>query len=205
MELNRRRFLSAFAVGATGLALTRPAFAPPAFAAVRSGETPALLPEAIAALQSHAGRVAERDVIGIVDFSSPSKAIRFDIVDVVGGRILSRHLVAHGSGSDPANSGWAQRFSNVPGSNASSAGSFLTDRAYVGKHGRSRRLIGLDADNNRALERNIVIHGASYVNADRAENAGRIGRSQGCFAVSTGEIGEVLERLGPGRLLYAAR
>lgn len=131
--------------------------------------------------------------------------MRFDIVDVVGGRILGRHLVSHGKGSDPANSGWVQRFSNTPGSNASSPGSFLTGQTYYGRHGRSRRLVGLDADNSRALERNIVIHGASYVNPDMAENAGRIGRSQGCFAVSTSEIGHVLELLGPGRLLFAAR
>ena len=128
-----------------------------------------------------------------------------EIVDIAGGRVLSRHLVAHGSGSDPANSGWVQRFSNVPGSNASSPGSFLTGQAYSGKHGRSRRLIGLDPENSLALPRNIVIHGARYVSHSAASNAGRIGRSQGCFAVPTSEIDEVLELLGPGRLLYAAK
>lgn len=206
MNFDRRRFLGAIVAGSAGAILAPPAFAPTAaFAAVRSGETPALLPEAMAAMQAHAGRIENRDVIGIVDFSSPSRATRLDIVDVVGGRILGRHLVAHGSGSDPANSGWVQRFSNQPGSNASSPGSFITGQLYSGKHGRSRRLLGLDQGNNRALERNIVIHGAHYVTPDMAENAGRIGRSQGCFAVSTSEIGQVLEMLGPGRLLYAAK
>jgi hypothetical protein len=206
MNFDRRRFLGAIVAGTAGAVLAPPAFGPTAaFAAVRSGETPALLPEAMAALQAHAASIPHRNVIGIVDFSSPSRAMRFDIVDVVGGRILGRHLVSHGRGSDPANSGWVQRFSNTPGSNASSSGSFLTGQVYYGRHGRSRRLIGLDAKNNRALERNIVIHGASYVSPDMAENAGRIGRSQGCFAVSTREIGQVLELLGPGRLLFAAR
>lgn len=206
MTIDRRRFLGAIVAGSAGVVLAPPAFAPTAaFAAVRSGETPPLLPEAMAALQNHTARIEHRDVIGIVDFSSPSRAIRFDIVDVVGGRILGRHLVAHGSGSDPANSGWLQRFSNQLGSNASSSGSFLTAEQYSGKHGRSRRLMGLDVANSRARERNIVIHGASYVTADMAENAGRIGRSQGCFAVSTSEISQVLELLGPGRLLYATK
>lgn len=159
----------------------------------------------MAALQSHARSIPNRDVIGIVDFSSPSRAVRFDIVDVVGGRVMSRHLVAHGSGSDPANSGWVQRFSNVPGSNASSPGSFVTGQTYYGKHGRSRRLIGLDPENNLALPRAIVIHGASYVNHGMANNAGRIGRSQGCFAVANSDIDKVLELLGPGRLLFAAK
>ena len=71
--------------------------------------------------------------------------------------------VAHGRGSDPANSGWAEHFSNRPGSNASSQGSFLTGDTYVGKHGRSRRLHGLDPQNNLAASRGIVIHSASYV------------------------------------------
>jgi hypothetical protein len=37
-----------------------------------------------------------------------------------------------------------------------------------------------------------------------AESAqGRIGRSQGCFAVADEVIRDVLERLGPGRLVFA--
>lgn len=200
MNFDRRGFLGAIAAGTASLAV-----APRVFAAVHSGETPARLPQAMAALQSHARSIPNRDVIGIVDFSSPSRAVRFDIVDVVGGRVMSRHLVAHGSGSDPANSGWVQRFSNVPGSNASSPGSFVTGQTYYGKHGRSRRLIGLDPENNLALPRAIVIHGASYVNHGMANNAGRIGRSQGCFAVANSDIDKVLELLGPGRLLFAAK
>jgi len=121
MNFDRRRLLGAIVAGSAGLALSKPAFAPSAFAAVHSGEGPALLPRAMAALQSNAHAVAHRDVVGIVDFSSPSRAMRFDIVDVVGGRVISRHLVAHGSGSDPANSGWVLRLSNAMGSNASCA------------------------------------------------------------------------------------
>ena len=200
MNFDRRRFLGAMIAGSAGVAI-----APRAFAAAAAGETPALLPRAMAALEAHSRSIQHRDVLGIVNFSSASRAIRFEIVDIAGGRVLSRHLVAHGSGSDPANSGWVQRFSNVPGSNASSPGSFLTGQAYSGKHGRSRRLIGLDPENSLALPRNIVIHGARYVSHSAASNAGRIGRSQGCFAVPTSEIDEVLELLGPGRLLYAAK
>lgn len=200
MNFDRRRFLGSFVAGAAGIAV-----APRAFATAFTGYTPALLPRAMAALQYHAHSIPNRDVIGLVDFSSPSRDARFEIVDVLSGRVISRHLVAHGSGSDPANSGWLQRFSNVPGSNASSPGSFLTGQTYYGRHGRSHRLIGLDPENSLALPRNIVIHGASYVNHDMANNAGRIGRSQGCFAVSRSEIDHVLEMLGPGRLLFASK
>jgi hypothetical protein len=115
------------------------------------------------------------------------------------------HRVAHGRGSDPENSGWAKRFSNRPGSNASSEGAFLTGETYIGKHGRSRRLQGLDPENCNAQERGIVIHQASYVDKTMAENQGRIGRSEGCFAISSADIYEVLTRLPPGTLLFAGR
>lgn len=164
-----------------------------------------LLPQALAALGRHNARITARDRIGIVDFSVPSRTPRFYIVDLAGGAGSVPLLVAHGKGSDPANRGWVEHLSNRPGSDASCSGSFVTGEIYRGKHGRSRRLAGLDPENNRAQERGIVIHAADYVGRALAEAQGRIGRSQGCFAVSPGSITEVLERLGPGRLLFAAR
>jgi hypothetical protein len=73
----------------------------------------------------------------------------------------------------------------------------------MGKHGRSRKLVGLEPANNMAAYRGIVIHAASYVDEDQARAQGRIGRSQGCFAVSYSDLSEVLGRLGSGRLLFA--
>jgi hypothetical protein len=121
------------------------------------------------------------------------------------GLIIADYLVAHGRGSDPTDTGFLQRFSNRPGSNATSEGSFLVGDTYRGKHGRSRRLEGLDHENSLALERAIVIHGANYVSRDMARSSGRVGRSQGCFAVSHAEIGEVLTLLEPGMLLVSAK
>ncbi len=166
---------------------------------------PALLPRALAALDAHRGRIADRNIVGLVDFSVPSRLPRLHIVDIAGGRVVSSHLVAHGRGSDPANTGLAERFSNRMGSEASSNGSFVVGDTYMGKHGRSRRLVGLDPENDQAEPRGIVIHSAPYVCADFAAQYGRVGRSEGCFAVSSSEISSVLELLGPGRLLYAAR
>lgn len=168
-------------------------------------EVSPIVAEALAALDRHAGQVAHRDRIGVVDFSLPSSEPRFYIVDVASGRIERSLLVAHGSGSDPAGTGTVQRFSNAPGSNASSQGAYLTANAYVGQHGPSRRLVGLDATNDRALDRAIVIHGADYVDPALIPRQGRIGRSQGCFAFEPGEVATVLELLGEGRLIYAGR
>ena len=168
----------------------------------RSGILP-LVPRALAALDRHGAVIAVRDKIGIVDFSQPSREARFHIVDLAGGTVSAPLLVAHGKGSDPANRGIAEHFSNQMGSDASSRGSYVTGEIYYGKHGRSRRLIGLDPENDRAMERGIVIHAASYVDPSLVAVQGRIGRSQGCFAVNPSVIAQVLEQLGPGRLLFA--
>ena len=197
MKINRRHFLGAVAAGSAGLVVPR------THATVRLGEPPAMLAQARSALDRHGAAIRHRDILGMVDFSLPSGEPRFHLVDIAGGRIEKTWLVAHGRGSDPGNSGFLERFSNTPGSNASSRGSFLTGGLYAGKHGRSRKISGLDAENSMAAPRAIVIHGADYVDPRMALERGRVGRSQGCFAVSQAEIAEVLARLGEGRLLFA--
>lgn len=160
-----------------------------------------LMRRALAALEQHGEKIPVRDRIGLIDFSLPSRLPRLHIVNLENGATQSL-LVAHGKGSDPDHSGWLETFSNVPGSEASSAGAYLTGGDYTGKHGRSRRLAGLDPRNDNAEARAIVIHGAWYVSPDMAEK-GKLGRSQGCFAVDEKHIEMALDRLGPGRLIYA--
>ena len=165
---------------------------------------PALLREALAALQRNQSRFAYRDRIAIADFNASSSTPRFHLVDLASGATTTL-LVAHGSGSDPEHTGWLHRFSNAEGSNASCNGAFLTSDYYVGKHGRSQRLIGLDPTNNNALDRAIVIHAAWYANPDMIPTHGQLGRSQGCFTVGESDLDRVFARLGPGRMLYSAK
>lgn len=157
-----------------------------------------------AALAQVGGRVGHGDVVGVADFNQPSRAPRFHLVDLAGGKVASL-LVAHGRGSDPDHSGWLRRFSNDPGSAATSEGRYLTGDYYAGAHGRSMRLHGLDATNDNAYARAIVVHAAWYVSPQIACEHGALGRSEGCFAVSQGDLGQVLERLGPGRLIVATK
>jgi len=165
---------------------------------------PDLMRRALAALNSHGRRVAQHDRIAIADMAAPSSEARFHLVDLVSGKSQS-FLVAHGSGSDPAHTGFLKRFSNQPNSNASSEGSFVTADYYVGKHGRSQRLIGLDPTNDNALARAIVVHSAWYANRDMLRSHGMLGRSQGCFAVGEGDLSNVFALLGPGRMIYSAK
>jgi len=165
---------------------------------------PDLLQRALAALNSHGKQIVLRDRIAIVDFSAPSSDARLHFLDLQSGDI-SHMLVAHGSGSDPGHTGFLQKFSNAFNSNASSEGAFVTDDYYVGKHGRSQRILGLDPTNSNALDRAVVIHGAWYAEADMVKSHGKLGRSQGCFAVGDSELGKMFDHLGKGRLLYAAK
>jgi hypothetical protein len=163
---------------------------------------PGLIRRARDALERHQDSISHRDFIGVADFSLPSRAPRFHLVNLADGSVRS-HLVAHGRGSDPLHTGWLERFSNEPHSNATSAGAYKTGSLYVGAHGHSMRLEGLDPTNSNALARSLVVHGAWYVNERVIGYSGILGRSQGCFAVADSSLPEIIARLGPGRLIYA--
>ena len=197
VSIGRRGFLGTALAGAAALAV--PASATAARPLIVD---PRLMNRALAALNTHRSAVRHADVIAIADYSRASREPRFHLVDMVSG-VTTSMLVAHGRGSDPAHSGWLQQFSNQDGSYASCAGAFVTGGEYVGKHGRSMRLEGLDASNNNALDRAIVIHTATYVTEAMARNLGKVGRSQGCFTVTAADLQAVLVRLGGGRFLYA--
>jgi hypothetical protein len=216
MMLNRRHFVGAALAATVSSGLlarstplprrtASPLLPPQVPATAQSAQQPALLAEARAAMDSHAAYIGRRDRIGLVDFALPSRERRFSLIDLEGGRVEHMWLVAHGKGSDESNTGFVQRFSNDPGSNASSRGAYVTAAPYYGKHGRSQRLVGLDSENSMALDRAIVIHAASYVAPEVIDEHGRIGRSFGCFAVEDSEIATVMNSLGEGCLLYAGK
>ena len=198
VKFSRRQMLGAAVVGGAGLLVPGAALA-----AAPAGPSAALMARAKAALERHPAEFA-RDLMAVVDFDAASSAPRFHLVNLLDGRTDSL-LVAHGRGSDPNHSGWVERFSNAPGSAASSAGAYRTGPLYIGKHGPSRRVAGLDPTNSNAESRAIVVHGAWYVSPAMVREHGKLGRSEGCFAVDEAQLPQVLARLGEGRLIYADR
>ena len=221
MSLNRREMLRLGAAGAGGLLLSSAAMSNPLPAStfarppvpadplapvhaaprVPHGINPALFARAKAALDSRPW-LRDRDFIGIVDFSVGSWDPRFHVVHLPSGH-ADHFRVAHGSGSDPAHSGYLERFSNRPGSEATSNGAYMTADTYHGKYGLSMKVKGLDWSNNNAENRAIVIHNAWYAEPDMIEQHGKLGRSQGCFAFSRKSQWQVMSRLGDGRMIYA--
>jgi hypothetical protein len=165
---------------------------------------PRMIARARAAFDRHRSSLAHVDVVGIADFTKPSNESRFYLLDTNSGRV-TRHLVAHGRGSDPAHTGFLQRFSNQVNSEASSNGAYVVGDYYPGHYGRSMRVRGLDDSNSNAESRAIVVHSAWYAEPGVLAGNGRLGRSEGCFALPHASLEEVLARLGPGHFLYADR
>jgi hypothetical protein len=202
-QVGRRQFLQNAALAGAGLAC---ASLPLAGAVAQSAGTAELdtrlLARAAAALAKHGDKVFSRELLAIADFAQPSGLPRFHLFNLIDGSNTTL-LVSHGIGSDRSHSGRLQQFSNQPGSEATSSGAYLVGENYIGKYGASRRLIGLDPENDQAENRAIVIHPARYVSQSLVASQGKIGRSQGCFAFSFDDIGQVLSRLAPGTLLYA--
>ncbi len=200
--LTRRNVLAAGAVAGVTAAVPAKLFA--TVAPRQPWINPRLRERALAALEAKRPLLANTDVIGIADFNRASRDPRFYIVDLRSG-FTTEHLVAHGRGSDPAHSGWLEMFSNSVGSEATSNGAYLTGDNYNGKYGYSMRLTGLDYTNSNALARAIVIHSAWYAEPHVIEAHGKLGRSEGCFALPGISHAEAMTRLGSGRLLYAER
>ncbi len=144
----------------------------------------------------------KHDIVGIADFGLHSAKPRFHFVNLERGEVQS-HFVSHGMGSDPQHDGWLKQFSNTEGSNATSRGAYVTWEWYKGRYGTSVRLGGLNATNDLALQRYIVMHHADYAEPAHLAAYGRLGRSNGCFAMGTEQFREALMHLSGGRLLFA--
>jgi len=139
--------------------------------------------------------------LSVIDYSRPSTEPRLWVFDLARKRLLFEELVAHGRNTG---GNLAVRFSNAPGSLMSSIGVFVTAETYVGHNGYSLRLRGLEQGfNYNALDRDVVIHGAAYVDPILAGNLGRLGRSFGCPAVRPLIAHQLIDTIRNGSLLVA--
>jgi hypothetical protein len=127
------------------------------------------------------GELANDNIISIIDFSKPSSKKRLFVIDLAHSKLLFNTYVAHGVQSGRE---FAKQFSNKPESFKSSLGFYETLGTYIGGNGYSLRLEGVEKGiNDNANKRDIVIHGADYVNEKLIRSKGYIGRSWGCPAL----------------------
>lgn len=160
---------------------------------------PNILSKALIFYHNNQSRIDNKNYLSVIDFSLRSTVARFFIINMQSGEVWAIHT-AHGRGSDEDHDGYADQFSNVSGSNASSLGYYLTAETYDGSHGLSLRLDGLSSTNSQARARAVVIHGADYV----SESSVIQGRSWGCPAVASELRTQVINMLKGGSLIYAA-
>ncbi|WP_443939734.1 murein L,D-transpeptidase catalytic domain family protein [Pedobacter sp. MW01-1-1] len=146
------------------------------------------------------GRISKNGLLGIADFDQSSTKKRLYVLNLETKNLVLNTWVAHGqrSGEDDA-----VKFSNKNDSFTSSIGFYITAEEYKGAHGRSLKLDGMDRGyNDNARSRSIVIHGAPYVSEETISALGRLGRSQGCPAVSPKYADVLISDLGEGSVLF---
>lgn len=141
------------------------------------------------------------DRLAVIDYSLPSSKPRMWVFDLTTRKLLFHELVAHGRNTGE---NFAKKFSNQAGSLESSLGLFRTRDTYAGRNGYSLRMDGLEPGvNDRARERALVIHGASYVSTAAARQQGRIGRSWGCPAVRSTVARPLIDTLKNGQYVFS--
>ena len=118
----------------------------------------------------------------LIDMSIPSDEKRFFVIHLPTRRLVYSTYVAHGRGSGRGR--YAEKFSDEQNSYCTTLGLYRTGEYYIGKHGDSYRMLGLEECNKNAVLRYIVIHSAWYVSEEFAKKHGRCGNSHGCPAVS---------------------
>ena len=147
------------------------------------------------------GTVGAPTTLTVIDYSKPSTERRLWVFDLKSKELVYEELVAHGQGSG---ANMATQFSNENESHQTSLGLFVAKETYIGKHGYSLRLDGLDRGvNDRARDRAIVMHGAPYVSEQFVKANGRLGRSWGCPAISAAVARPMIDRVKGGGLVFA--
>jgi len=157
-----------------------------------------LLKKLVLAFHYNSKITRNKNYITAIDFAKKSNEKRMYIIEIQSGKVSAYH-VAHGKGSDSNHDGFAEKFSNTEGSNASSLGYYYINETYNGSNGLSIRLDGLSSTNSNARGRAVVIHGSDYV-----QNRNVIqGRSYGCPAVAREFVNTITPLIKNNSLMLA--
>jgi len=146
------------------------------------------------------GQLNKDSVLTIVDFSKSSREKRLVVIDLKEKEVLVNTVVAHGRNTGQE---FARSFSNLPRSNKSSIGFYITRSTYMGSNGYSLKLDGFEKGfNDKAMQRAIVMHGADYADESVIGRKGYLGRSFGCPAVPDKYNRKIIDRIKNGNCLF---
>ncbi|QGP50750.1 hypothetical protein PsalN5692_02221 [Piscirickettsia salmonis] len=169
-------------------------------------QAPTLSPQAlkvslIAYIYALKNQLTTSSIISLIDYSLPSTKKRLWVINLSTSKILFHTYVAHGKSTGLI---LAKKFSNKNNSHKTSIGFYLTQSPYMGKHGLSLHLQGLDPGfNSHALKRHIVIHSAPYATARFIKQYGYLGRSWGCPAIPPKMLKPIINIIKNKTLLIA--
>jgi|GEM_PF-412238 len=146
------------------------------------------------------GLLSNVNVMTIADFSQSSKNKRLYVIDLSKMELAFNTYVSHGknSGGEMATS-----FSNIKDSYKSTLGFMITADTYVGAAGYSLRFNGMEPGiNDRVRFRDIIVHGSKFVNAEKAEEDGKVGNSLGCPAVPMAVCKKIIDYIKGGSMYF---
>jgi hypothetical protein len=145
-------------------------------------------------------KLQKPSIITICDYSQSSSSKRLYVIDLNEGKLLFNTYVSHGKNSGGE---YATSFSNSMNSHKSSLGFMVTGETYKGGKGYSMHLDGMERGiNDNIRNRDIVMHGSKYVNAERADERNAMGRSFGCPAVSYAEHKKIIDAIKNGSCFF---
>ena len=139
-------------------------------------------------------KVSNQRYVTIIDYSKPITAQRLFIVDMKSRQVILRSRVSHAY-----NSGflYATEFSNVPGSEKSLLGAYVTGGTKYGRFGYSMYLKGLDSGiNSNAYKRAIIFHSSKKMKTIW---------SAGCFATDEVTNKKIIDLIKGGSLVYVKK
>lgn len=116
----------------------------------------------------------------LIDMKVTSGKNRFFVYNLEKDSIELTGLVTHGRGKTNSNN---IQFSNAEGSLCTSLGKYKIGSSYTGKFGLAYKLYGLDATNNNAFARFVVLHAHTCVPNEETDPF-PICESQGCPTVA---------------------
>jgi hypothetical protein len=130
------------------------------------------------------------DYVILVDYTKDIFSKRLFVIDMNTHEIVIESKVSHAFNSGVL---YARKFSNVPGSNTSSKGNFITDKTRYGKFGYSMEIKGLDKGvNDNVQSRHIIFHSNKKMKTPW---------SYGCFATSEDINKKILDLTNDGCLV----
>lgn len=141
------------------------------------------------------------NILTVIDFNLPSDQRRLWVIDLRSSRVLMNEYTTQGKESG---SYYARHFSNNFGADATSLGVYKTLNAYLGKHGLSERLEGLEQGiNSNAYARAVVIHPAWYASPSFINENHRAGCSWGCFGINPAASERFINLTKNGSVIFA--